>query len=98
MSFRIQILPRAVEDAYGAKLWYDDQRQGLGDEFEQALEAAFRTISRFPELYPSVLRDVRRCLLGRFPYGIYYEIVGESVLIVAVFHVSRDPESLADRL
>lgn len=90
----ISILPRALADAAGAAEWYDEQRDGLGLEFAHALDAGLNTISQFPELYPKVHREVRRCLLGRFPFGIFYELLeDDSILVVAVFHASRDPDA-----
>ncbi|WP_396133662.1 type II toxin-antitoxin system RelE/ParE family toxin [Chamaesiphon sp. OTE_75_metabat_556] len=44
-----------------------------------------------PESYPAVYRDVRRSIVRRFPYTIYYRIVSSRVIITAVFHGRRDP-------
>jgi plasmid stabilization system protein ParE len=95
----IQILPQALTEALEAQRWYEDQREGLGLEFEQTLEAALVSIERFPEMYPRVVGDVRRCLMGRFPYGIFYETQDtDLILIVAVFHASRDPTGWHGRI
>lgn len=92
MKPQIQILPAALADALEARRWYEEQREGLGLEFEQTLEAALVSIERFPEMYPRVVGNVRRCLIGRFPYGVFYELQDEGlILVVAIFHASRDP-------
>lgn len=97
MKRQIQILPRALHDGLEARQWYEDQREGLGYEFDQTLEAAMISIDRFPELFPKVVDDVRRCLLGRFPYGIFYESHQNNlIVIVAILHVSRDPKTWQD--
>ncbi|NOT00577.1 MAG: type II toxin-antitoxin system RelE/ParE family toxin [Phycisphaerales bacterium] len=98
MKPRLEILPQALGDIVDARHWYEDQRPGLGIEFERTIEAALVGIERFPKLYPQVVGDIWRCFLGRFPYGIFYEVPSEdSILIVAVFHASRDPGSWAER-
>lgn len=99
MNHNVLILPQAIADVADAIAWYQQQRDGLGAEFDQAFDSAATTISQFPKLYPIAFGSVRRCLLGRFPYGIFYEVVDDGVvLIVAVLHASRDPATLQDRL
>jgi plasmid stabilization system protein ParE len=44
-----------------------------------------------PELFPVLSRDVRRVLVNRFPYGIYYRIESEEIIVFAVMHAARDP-------
>jgi plasmid stabilization system protein ParE len=83
-----------LAEALEAKRWYEEQREGLGLEFERTLEAALASIERFPEMYP-----VRRCLMGQFPFGVFYEIQDANLnLIVAVFHASRDPTGWQGRI
>jgi plasmid stabilization system protein ParE len=92
---RVLILPRALSDVEEARNWYEEQREGLGLEFYESFEASLRVIRRFPAMYPVVLRDIRRCLMGRFPYGIIYRIAEpDGIILVAVLHGSRDPEIL----
>jgi toxin ParE1/3/4 len=43
--------------------WYENQAQGLGDDFMQELEAAFQTVSELPEIWPRFKKDYRRFLL-----------------------------------
>jgi plasmid stabilization system protein ParE len=35
---------------------------------------------------------MRRALLRRFPYGIFFEIERAEIMIYAVFHGARDPK------
>ena len=52
--------------------WYEGRAQGLGTEFTRAVRAAFALIARNPEQFPRVRGDVRRALVRRFPYAVYY--------------------------
>ncbi len=90
--------PEAQDELIEAAIWYDDRRDGLGDDFVDAVSAQVDSICRMPELFPIVHEDVRQAILRRFPYVVYFRLVGERVLIVSVFHASRDPESLRSRL
>jgi len=99
LSRRVEILPRALVDAQEARAWYEAQREGLGREFEATLIAAIAAISRFPEIYPQVAGSVRRCMLGRFPFGVFYDLpADDQIVIVAVFHASRDPAGWRERI
>jgi plasmid stabilization system protein ParE len=71
--------------------WYDAQRSGLGTEFEEALDASLQLITRFPEAGPVVLHDVRRLLLRRFPYALYYRLTEQVIEVRACLHMRRDP-------
>jgi len=89
--------PAAAADVDDAYLWYEAQRSGLGEEFLAAVSAAVESIQVKPELYPVVHRQTRRALLRRFPYGLYYRIMGEQVVVVACFHAKRDPKRWQSR-
>ena len=77
-----------VEEAYA---WYEAQREGLGDEFLAAVQAALESILHHPEAAPIVHREIRRVLLRRFPYGIHYRLIDDEVVVVACFHAKRHP-------
>ena len=86
--------PEAQQELIDAAVWYDDRREGLGDEFIDAVSDKVVEICRLPERFPIVHDDVRQAILRRFPFVVYFRLVGERVLVVSVFHASRDTESL----
>jgi plasmid stabilization system protein ParE len=79
-----------LDDAYS---WSESQQLGLGDDFLEQVEEALARICQMPESYQSVYRDVRRSIVRRFPYTIYYRVVSSRVIITAVFHGRRDPKA-----
>jgi plasmid stabilization system protein ParE len=83
--------PAAAADVEAAYEWYEEQRFGLGGEFLAAVEKAMQSISEQPDAYPIVHRGTRRILLARFPYGLYYRIVGDQLVVVACMHAARHP-------
>ena len=44
-----------------------------------------------PDAYPVLHRDTRRILLDHFPYGLYYRVVGDRLVVVACMHAARHP-------
>jgi len=77
--------------------WYEEQRAGLGSDFLLCVEEGLAKIRRGPEAYPVVHRDVRRMLIRRFPYGIFYVVEPTLIVVVAVFHERREPEGWQTR-
>jgi len=89
--------PEAVADVEEACAWYERQRVGLGAEFLASLEAAEDAVRATPLAYQLHRRDTRRYRLRRFPYQLFYRVLGEDIVIVACFHVRRSPHRLRTR-
>lgn len=50
-----------------------------------------------PESYAVVYSDIRRAVLQRFPYAIYYRIVSSRIIVIAIFHGRRNPKTWQKR-
>ena len=91
MTRRIALRAEAFAHIAEAFSWYQKQRPGLGWEFDEALSTTFALLVQAPEAGPAVHRGVRRALLSRFPYVVYYELPAGLVEIRAVLHTRRRP-------
>ncbi|MCC6536841.1 MAG: type II toxin-antitoxin system RelE/ParE family toxin [Bryobacterales bacterium] len=77
----------------GAQDWYEsDASGGAGRRFRLAVDALVDRISHSPRQFPVVYKSVRRALVRRFPYALFF-LVEENgaILVIACFHCSRDP-------
>lgn len=83
--------PAAAADLDYAYARYEEERKGLGEEFYAEVRATAQRVVERPEAYPVVIRQTRRALVHRFPYGLFYRIVGDTIVFVACFHTSRNP-------
>ena len=90
--------PGALDDSIAARLWYECKREGLGAEFENALEAALGRVRSLPETGKPIYSPFRRVPLRRFPYEVFNEFDPQRVLVGLVFHTARDPASALVRL
>lgn len=88
---RLLLRPRAELEAATAVEWYEARSAGLGTAFLGALDAALASIQRNPAMYPVVYGRVRRHLLRRFPYGVFYVEYPTEVVVLAVVHARRHP-------
>lgn len=91
MAFRLVVSERAQREIAEAYEWYETQLAGLGTQFLQNVDVQFATIAGSPQIYATVHRNIRRALLLRFPYGIFYVVSGDIVAILAVVHTARNP-------
>lgn len=91
MAYRLIVSDRALREMGEAYEWYEEQIAGLGSEFLDALEALFKVIAESPQIYAETQRGVRRALLSRFPYGVFYASKGGIVSVLGVIHTSRNP-------
>lgn len=94
---KVTIDPEAEAEITQAASWYASQRVGLDDSLLLALDAALECIARHPSRYAIVDEPIRRVLLDRFPYGVFYVVRRYDVLVLAFHHSSRDPQRWKQR-
>lgn len=96
---RAIVLRRIAEQEYdGAVARYENERGGLGTEFRAVIEQHFQRIAENPGLFPKIRGEVRRAVvLRRFPFVIHFVVEPKRIVILSVFHTSRDPRQLKNR-
>ena len=99
----LRLLDEAKEELLESAYWYEQKREGLGDDFISAVERGLKTIEKRPRQFTQLNfgnkdREVRRCVLKRFPYLIVFEILPHEILVVAIAHSKRKPKYWSARL
>ncbi len=93
----LDVLSIARVEYREATNWYLDQSVSAAERFIVEVEAAFDSIQRHPTQYPRWDDRYRYLLLRKFPYYVAYHIEPDSIVVVAVFHTSRDPSAWTGR-
>ena len=65
--------------------------KGPGSECELAFELQLKRLEHVPLLYTEIIPGVRRTLLPRFPYGVFYTVRNDLVHVLAAIHNARNP-------
>jgi plasmid stabilization system protein ParE len=91
MKFRL--LSPAKRELQDAVRYYENCVSGLGYDFLQEVRETIFRITRWPEAWQPLDEEIRRCRTHRFPYGIIYTVEDGEVLILAVMHLHRHPDS-----
>lgn len=87
----IEISKLAYNEIEESKEYYNIQKDGLGFDFKGDVFTAVNNIATYPNLYPIMSNNIRRCLLHRFPFSIFYTQKQNTVLILSVAHQHRKP-------
>lgn len=91
MTRRFIVRARAERDIQKAFEWYESEQPGLGGEFLASLRECLETIRNSPEVCAVVCGQVRRGVVSRFPYVVFYVAQPARVSVLAVLHQSRNP-------
>jgi plasmid stabilization system protein ParE len=91
MSLPVRFQLPAQAEADEALAWYQARQEGLGSRFITALEQIINSIGEQPDRYPEVEPRVREAIVSGWPYAVYYQIHYDCVMVISVFHTSRDP-------
>ena len=98
MSFDLFIKPRAELDLLEAYYYYEGLSDGIGAALVHCVGEKMEFISNNPRACPIKCRDIRRALVPKFPYGIYYKIEETRIVIFGILDLRQDPHSIQFRL
>lgn len=74
MSREVVFLRGVEADLQAAFNRYEDKVEGLGEEFVLTIDGSLAAIGQFPEIARLDHKTIRRLLVSRFPYGIFYAV------------------------
>lgn len=90
---RVEYHPAVELELREIQRYYDERSPGLGDRFIDEFERQVLLLATTPERWMVVTGDIRRCLMRRFPYIIYFRCVSPDRLrITVVKHQRRHPD------
>lgn len=92
MALDVVFRPQAEDDALEVRQWYESKRLGLGQEFGRELHRIIERIAAGPLVFPRVHGEIRRAVLSRFPYAVYFRVADPAVVVLAIHgrqHPSR---------
>jgi plasmid stabilization system protein ParE len=93
MTRQVILGPKAERDIQAAYDWYESQQSGLGERWLSLLRDKLEFIRRFPDASPVLYRGIRRAVVSRFPYLVFYVVRPTRIVVLAVLHGSRSPEA-----
>lgn len=95
---KLKLLTAAQADVASAIAYYNDQEPGLGADFAGEARKAIERILQYPNAWASISPRIRRCHVNRFPYGVFYSLKKDVVVVTAVLHNHRSPRTWQTRV
>ncbi|MBC7818728.1 MAG: type II toxin-antitoxin system RelE/ParE family toxin [Planctomycetaceae bacterium] len=101
MNFRVLIIPVHREIVQASA--YLEQQAGLGAEFLNLVYTNLDAIEANPDSFPlwesnPLEIEIRRVVLQRFRYIVYFQMIRDEVIVLAVSHASRDYHNWLNRV
>ncbi len=87
------VRPSALLDIDEALSWYYQRDPTVAQRLFAELDVIFERIRQNPAQFAFVVEPIQRALLRKFPYSVYFVVVGDLAAIVAVIHQRRKPIS-----
>jgi len=97
VAYKLSIRKEAEADIAEAYQYYESCQENLGTDFMLCIDESLSRIQRNPKQFRTVLEKVRRALIKKFLYGIYYTINENEIIVLAVTHARRNPKHWQSR-
>ena len=95
---KIEFLATAEEELTEAVNYYNRQSEGLGFDFAAEVKRTLKRIIQYPEAWTPLSKRTRHCRTNRFPYSVIYQIRSDKILIAAIMHLHREPQTWKSRM
>lgn len=92
MSFTLVFNSAIESDLTDIYDYYELQLPGLGSDFLLSVDATLNYIQREPLHFQKIYRNNRKANLRRFPYGVFFLLSKETIYILTVTHLTRNPK------
>lgn len=94
----VEFLLPAEQEFFEAVEYYNTECEGLGYEFALEVRSTLERIIQYADVWHPISKRTRRCRTKRFPYSIIYQIRTDMILVVAVMHMHRNPQTWQERI
>ena len=90
-GFEVVISAAAEDDIATSFIWYRERNSLVADAFRAAVFDVIDAIAESPLSRPADEDSNRHRVVHRFPYSVHYEVVEQTVTVLAVAHHRRQP-------
>jgi hypothetical protein len=94
---RLDVRAEAEFDVIEAALWYEAEREGLGEDFSSEVDKTVARVAANPLQVQEKEPGTRMAMVDRFPYGVYFVDETDRVVLFGVLHLQRHPDSWKQR-
>ncbi len=96
-QFSIELSDDAEIDFDNSYNFYFEESSKVADEFFRRISLSLKNVMLNPFSFPIAYQNIRKFVVKKFPFVIYYQIIDSTIRVIAIFHTSRNPEIWSDR-
>lgn len=96
--YSLEISEEAEKDFDSSYEYYYEESPIVADAFFQRINVSLEIIKKSPLLFREIHNTLRRFIVKQFPFVIYYQVVGNTIKVMAIFHSSRNPKIWTGRI
>lgn len=96
--FSFELSDEAEVDFDKSYEFYNEDSPKVADTFFIRINLGFENIKQNPNSFPFAHKNLRKYVVKKFPFVIYYRIVDSVIQVIAIFHMSRNPEIWNERI
>ena len=96
-QYNIELSDEAEEDFDVTYVYYTSVNEKLADDFYKHVNRSLEKISINPFVSSEVYRNIRKFVIKKYSFVIYFQVEGKTVKVIAIFHTSRNPEIWNER-
>ena len=98
MTYSLFVRKSAKADVRKAARWYELQCPGLGRDFVNQVDTTLNRLTGNLQQYQVLYREVRRAIIHQFPYGVYYRIEADRIIVFCVTDLRQEPSTWKSRI
>ena len=76
----------------------ENHSQGSGERFVQRLDFTLENLRIHPEIAPLFEEPMRRLVIGSTGYGLFYSVEARGIIVHALIHLSKNPETIREKI
>ncbi len=96
-KYKLRINHFAQEDIQQTIDFYDNIQSGLGKEFWLELRQKLLAIEQNPKQFPKIIDFIKKAVLKRFPFNVFFVEKDDIINVFAVIHFSRSSKVWENR-
>jgi hypothetical protein len=93
----VVVLEDAAGDLEAGRCFYESREPGVGDYFLESLLSDLDSLILYAGIHSRHF-GFHRMLSKRFPFGLYYEVEGETAYVYAILDMRQNPLGLQSEL
>ncbi len=96
--YNIELSEEAENDLSKSFEYYFKDSPKVADTFFNEINISIEKIKQNPFSFSKVYNNIRKYVIKKFPFVIYYKVENYTIRVIAIFHTSRNPEIWNERI